>query len=174
MHGFHHAEIFIPSFHGLRNAWDSHRLFGEDTYKKKKKRLHFLSPTAQASEANKLWNRYVVPFAIAQLGHKYLEAARPLIFYRITVLSVKIGKTVLEGRKEGRNEGILGVKKIDTKTRKLLNMHNMLHPKVDVERLYIPRKGGERGLIDAETAFKTVAIGLDHNLRRRAISKEGA
>ena len=66
------------------------------------------------------------------------------------------------------------MKKIDTKTRKLLNMHNMLHPKVDVERLYIPRKGGERGLIDVKTAFKTVTRGLDHNLRRRAISNEGA
>ena len=63
--------------------------------KKKKKRLHFLSPTAKASDSNKLWNRYVVPFAIAELGHKYLEAARPIIFYRITVLSVKIRKTVL-------------------------------------------------------------------------------
>ena len=62
---------------------------------------------------------------------------------------------------------ILGVKKIDTKTRKLLNMHNMLHPKVDVERLYIPRKDGERGLIDVKTAFKTVTIGLDHYLKHK-------
>ena len=60
---------------------------------------------------------------------------------------------------------ILGVKKIDTKTRKLLNMQNMLHPKVDVERLYIPRKDGERGLIDVKAAFKTVTIGLDHYLK---------
>ena len=54
------------------------------------------------------------------------------------------------------------LKKIDTKTRKLLNMHKMLHPKADVERLYIPRKDGGRGLIDVETAFKTATIGLDH------------
>ena len=39
------------------------------------------------------------------------------------------------------------LKKIDTKTRKLLNMHKMLHPKADVEKLYIPRKVGGRGLI---------------------------
>ena len=62
---------------------------------------------------------------------------------------------------------ILGVKKIDTKTRKLLNMQNMLHPKVDVERLYIKRKVGERGLIDVKTAFKTVTIGLDHYLKHK-------
>lgn len=54
------------------------------------------------------------------------------------------------------------LKKIDTKTRKLLNMHKMLHPKADVERLYIPRKDGGRGLIEVETAFKIATIGLDH------------
>ena len=59
------------------------------------------------------------------------------------------------------------LKKIDTKTRKLLNMHKMLHPKADVERLYIPRKDGGRGLIDVETAFKTATIGLDHYLKHK-------
>ena len=57
------------------------------------------------------------------------------------------------------------VKKIDTKTRKLLNMHKMLHPKADVERLYLPRKDGGRGLIELETAFKAATIGLDHYLK---------
>ena len=59
------------------------------------------------------------------------------------------------------------LKKIDTKTRKLLNMHEMLHSKADVERLYIPRKDGGRGLIDVETAFKTATIGLDHYLKHK-------
>ena len=57
------------------------------------------------------------------------------------------------------------LKKIDTKTRKLLNMHKMLHPKADVERLYIPRKDGGTDLIEVETAFKTAAIGK-HKERR--------
>ena len=59
------------------------------------------------------------------------------------------------------------LKKIDTKTRKLLNMRKMLHPKADVERLYIPRKDGGRGLIDVETAFKTATVGLDHYLKHK-------
>ena len=59
------------------------------------------------------------------------------------------------------------LKKIDTKTRKLLNMQKMLHPKADVERLYIPRKDGGRGLIEVETAFKTGTIGLDHYLKHK-------
>ena len=54
------------------------------------------------------------------------------------------------------------LKKIDTKTRKLLNMHKMLHPKADVGKLYLPRKDGGRGLIEVETAFKAATIGLDH------------
>ena len=39
--------------------------------------------------------------------------------------------------------------------------------KGDVERLYIPRKDGGRGLIDVETAFKTVTTGINHYLRHK-------
>ena len=49
-----------------------------------------------------------------------------------------------------------------TKIRKLLNLHKMLLPKADVERLYISRKDGGRGLIEVETAFKTTTMGLHH------------
>ena len=43
----------------------------------------------------------------------------------------------------------------------------IIHSKADVERLYIPRKDGGRGLIDVETAFKTATIGLDHYLKHK-------
>ena len=36
---------------------------------------------------------------------------------------------------------------IDTKTRMLFTIYGALHPKSDVDRLYIPRKEGGRGLI---------------------------
>ena len=62
---------------------------------------------------------------------------------------------------------ICELKKIDTKTRKLLNMHKMLHPKADVERLYISGKDGGRGLVDVEAAFKSVTIGFNHYLRHK-------
>ena len=52
-------------------------------------------------------------------------------------------------------------------TRKLLSMLKILHPKADVERLYIARKDGGRGLTDVETAFKTATIGLDHYLKHK-------
>ena len=46
----------------------------------------------------------------------------------------------------------------------------MLHPKADVERLYISRKDGGRGLIEVETAFKIATIGLDHNTQSRCLN----
>ena len=39
---------------------------------------------------------------------------------------------------------------IDRKTRKLMNMHRALHPQADVDRLYIKRAEGGRGIISVE------------------------
>ena len=46
-------------------------------------------------------------------------------------------------------------------------MNKMLHPKADLERLYIPRKDGGRGLMEVETVFKIATIGLDHYLKNK-------
>ena len=53
------------------------------------------------------------------------------------------------------------LKKMDRKTRKLLTMGKMHHPKADKDRLYLPRKSGERGLIQIERSYKTITIGLN-------------
>ena len=37
----------------------------------------------------------------------------------------------------------------------------MHHPRADVDRMYLPRNKGGRGLIQLEIAYKTAAIGLD-------------
>jgi hypothetical protein len=42
--------------------------------------------------------------------------------------------------------------KLVQKTRKLLTIHGQHHPKADVDRLYVPRKQGERGLMWLEAA----------------------
>ena len=42
--------------------------------------------------------------------------------------------------------------KLDRKTRKLLTIHGQHHPKEDVDRLYVPRKQGGRGLMQLEAA----------------------
>ena len=39
---------------------------------------------------------------------------------------------------------------IDRKNRKLVTIYGALHPKSNVDRLYIPRKEGGRGLVSTE------------------------
>ena len=48
---------------------------------------------------------------------------------------------------------------IDRKTRKLFTMYGALHPKSDVDRLYIPRKEGGRGLISIEDCVQLAIRG---------------
>ena len=55
---------------------------------------------------------------------------------------------------------------IDGKTRKLLTMHNGLHPRSDVDRLYIPRKVGGRGLANAEDTVILAKISLEDHTKK--------
>ena len=50
---------------------------------------------------------------------------------------------------------------IDRKTRKLLTIYGALHLKSDVDRLYIPRKEGGRGLISIEDCVELAVRGLE-------------
>jgi hypothetical protein len=52
------------------------------------------------------------------------------------------------------------IKKIDRKTGKILTMYKMHHPKADKDRLYVKRKGGGRGLVQSETAYKAEIINI--------------
>ena len=45
------------------------------------------------------------------------------------------------------------LKQMDQRTRKLSAMHKALHPRDDVDRLYVPRKEGGRGLAIIEDSF---------------------
>ena len=50
---------------------------------------------------------------------------------------------------------------IDRKTRKLFTMYGALHPKSDVDRLYIPRKEGGRGLISIKDCLELAIRDLE-------------
>ena len=52
------------------------------------------------------------------------------------------------------------IRSMDAKTRKLLTMYKMHHPRADTERLYIPRNRGGRGLLQLEMNLKSSTIGL--------------
>ena len=44
---------------------------------------------------------------------------------------------------------------MNQRTRKLMTMHKALHPRHDVERLYVSRKEGGRGLANIEDSVDT-------------------
>ena len=48
---------------------------------------------------------------------------------------------------------------VDRKSRKLFTIYGALHPKLDVDRLYMPRKEGGRGLISTEDYFELAIRG---------------
>ena len=50
---------------------------------------------------------------------------------------------------------------IDRKTRKLFTIYGVLHPKLDVDRLYMPRKEGGRGLISIQDCVELAIRGLE-------------
>ena len=50
---------------------------------------------------------------------------------------------------------------IDRKTRKLIALYGGLHPKSDVDRFYVPRKDGGRGLIAIEDCVELAVRGLE-------------
>ena len=50
---------------------------------------------------------------------------------------------------------------LDRKTRKLFTIYGTLHSKLDVHRLYIPRKEGGRGLISIEDCVELAIRGLE-------------
>ena len=50
---------------------------------------------------------------------------------------------------------------IDRKTRKLFTIYRALHPKSDVDRLYIPRKEGGRGFISIKDCVELAIRGLE-------------
>jgi hypothetical protein len=59
------------------------------------------------------------------------------------------------------------VKQIDRKTRKMLTIYKMCHPKADIDRLYVKRKEGGRGLVQVEVAYKTETINIAEYLNTK-------
>ena len=51
------------------------------------------------------------------------------------------------------------------RTRKLMTMHNALHPKTNVDHLYIPSKEDGRGLQGVEEAVKLTNLGLENYVK---------
>lgn len=60
---------------------------------------------------------------------------------------------------------------MDRQTRKLLNIHGALHPRADIDRLYIPRKNGGRGMHSLETSHAITMTGLNTYIKLKKKDK---
>ena len=69
---------------------------------------------------------------------------------------------VLECRLEWRFDEL---KELERKTQKLLTMHKGLHPKSDIDRLFVCRKEGGRGLVSCESTTGSEENNLGWNLK---------
>jgi hypothetical protein len=49
----------------------------------------------------------------------------------------------------------------------MLTMYKMHHPKADIDRLYVKRKYGRRGLVQVEAAYKTDIINIAEYLNTK-------
>ena len=90
-----------------------------------------------------------------RIGKEYLRRTRKLLETKLysrnlikgintwAVSLVRYSGPFIEWTKEE-------LRQLDQKTRKLMTMHNALHPKDDVDRLYVKRKDGGRGLSSIE------------------------
>ena len=56
------------------------------------------------------------------------------------------------------------LEELDSKTRKLMTMYGPQHPKADVDRLYLKRCDGERGLIGVEDCVQAEVNSIDKYL----------
>ena len=54
---------------------------------------------------------------------------------------------------------------MDQRTRKIIMMHKALHHRDDVDRLYVLRKEGERGLASTEDNVDTSIRSIEDNLK---------
>ena len=57
-------------------------------------------------------------------------------------------------------------RKMDQRTRKLMTMHKALHSRDDVDRLYVPRKEGGRGLAGIEDSVDTTIQRLEDYIEK--------
>ena len=57
------------------------------------------------------------------------------------------------------------IQELDRRTRKLMTMHKALHPKSNVDRLYISQNEGGRGLLSVEDTIEKSKIGLERYIQ---------
>jgi hypothetical protein len=58
------------------------------------------------------------------------------------------------------------------KQKKVLTFHKIHHPKADIDRLYVKRKEGRRGLLQIEAMYKAEVINIAEYLNTKYIEDQ--
>lgn len=66
------------------------------------------------------------------------------------------------------------LKNMDRKTRKILTMNRGLHPRADVDRLYLPRKDGGRGMVSVREVVRLEECSLSDYVKFSRQFRDGA
>jgi len=64
------------------------------------------------------------------------------------------------------------IRKFDRKTRKVLTIYKLYYPKGDIDRLYVKRKGGGRGLLQIEATYKAEIMYIAEYLSTKYIEDQ--
>ena len=120
------------------------------------------------SEGIQLLNKEFKKYINEEVGHKYLGISEADTFKKLEM------KKKVRKKSSGNNvtainsmaaagisysAGLMKWKKdelrtTDRKTRKIMTMHRELYPQAEVDRLYIPRKNGGRGMISVKNCVE--------------------
>ena len=64
------------------------------------------------------------------------------------------------------------LKEMDRKTRKLMTMNRALHPRADVDRLYVSRNKGGRGMVSIEECVRIEECSLSDYVKRTTLNED--
>ena len=87
---------------------------------------------------------------------EYLPRVRKILESRLNGGNIHMGCLIAEIRSWHWTQGELEA--LDRRMHKLMKMNNALHPKIDTDKLYLPRQDGDWGLISATDPIVIVQL----------------
>ena len=105
-----------------------------------------------------------------KIRKEYFRRIRMILRTELNAKNKAIGITTLAVPVVSYSLGVIQwtkeeLRKIDSKTRKLLTCHGLLHPRANVDRLNVPREEGGRGFTEIASLQKITKVGITNYLK---------